>query len=154
MASLNRPSASTALTGSRGDSSRRMMLAPASGSVGDTIAPSANAPAQERPPITACATTATATIVASTRPTAVSPTVRTLRRMYPRSVKNAAPYTSGGRNTTSTTLGLSLKAGNPGTKPNAAPPSTSTIGYGIRIWRASAPRPATATSSPAIRSSA
>src|SRR5712692_6083378 len=42
----------------------------------------------------------------------------------------------------------------PGTKPNSAPPTTSTIGYGIDIQRANAPSPATPTSKPAMSNSA
>ena len=45
--------------------------------VGETIAPRTNALGHERPSMNACATTATPTVVASTRPTASSPIGRT-----------------------------------------------------------------------------
>ena len=51
-------------------------------------------------------------------------------------------------------IGVELHLGQPGNESEQAPPTTSTIGYGTERWRASALRPATATSSPAIRSSA
>ena len=53
-----------------------MTVPAASGSVGATIAPRANAAAHGRSSISACATTATATAVASTRPIASSEMVR------------------------------------------------------------------------------
>lgn len=59
-----------------------------------------------------------------------------------------------GRKITSTTSGFSSTSGRPGMKPSSAPPITSTIGSGLESCRASALRPATATSSPAIGSSA
>ena len=52
--------------------SRRAIVVAASGSVGATIAPSANAAAHGSPSISACATTATAHAVAITSPTASS----------------------------------------------------------------------------------
>jgi hypothetical protein len=67
-----------------------MIRPAASGSVGDTIAPSANAAAQGMP-IRAWATTATAVIVASTSPTETSAIVRRFCLMSPRLAKNAAP---------------------------------------------------------------
>jgi hypothetical protein len=56
----------------RGTPSRRAIAVAASGSVGATIAPSANAAAQGSPSISAWAVMATAPIVASTSPTAAS----------------------------------------------------------------------------------
>src|SRR4051794_27663762 len=143
-----------ALTIRRGTSSRRMIVAAASGSVGDTTAPRTNAASQERPGTIACAAKATAHIVTSTSPTALRVSPRRLARRSLKFAKIADPYRSGGRKTTSTTSGSSLTSGNPGTKPNRAPPTTSTIGYGTDTLRASALRPATATSRPAIRISA
>jgi hypothetical protein len=105
-----------------------MIVAPASGSVGDTIAPSANAAAHGISGIRACATTATAIIVISTNPTALSVVPRRLARMSPRLAKNAAPYRRGGRKSTRTTSGSRLTSGMPGMNPNAAPPMTSTMG--------------------------
>src|SRR5215208_1527583 len=57
------------LTKRRGASRRRMMVAAASGSVGETIAPRTKAASQGRPGMSACAAQATAHIVASTSPT-------------------------------------------------------------------------------------
>ena len=68
-----------------------MIVAPANGSVGETIAPSTNAAAQVRPPISWCATTATPVIVASTRPIDDSVRARRLARKSPTFAKNAAP---------------------------------------------------------------
>ena len=58
-----------------------MIDVPASGSVGETTAPSTNAAAQGRPGMAACATTATANMVASTRPIESSMIGRRLRRI-------------------------------------------------------------------------
>ena len=60
-------------------------------SVGDTIAPSVNDAAHDSPSTSWCATTATATIVASTNPTELSVTARRFERMSLRLAKNAAP---------------------------------------------------------------
>ena len=67
--SLTRLSPSISDTIRRGAPSRDAISVAASASVGDTIAPSVNATAHGRP-IPACATTATAVIVAATRPRA------------------------------------------------------------------------------------
>ena len=90
VASLNRPSPSTTLTSRRGTSSLRMIIAPASGSVGETIAPSANAAAQDMPAMSSCATSATAHIVTSTRPMLVIEIGRRFARRSPRLAKKAA----------------------------------------------------------------
>jgi len=74
----------------RGTASRRAIVVAATGSVGATIAPSAKAAAHGRPSTTSCATTATATVVASTSPTAASEMPRRLARRLRRSAKNAA----------------------------------------------------------------
>ena len=68
-----------------------MIVAAASGSVGETTAPSAKAAAHGRPGTIAWATTATAAIVASTRPTDDSVSPRRLARRSLRFAKNAAP---------------------------------------------------------------
>jgi hypothetical protein len=112
----------------RGAFWRRAIAVAASGSVGATIAPSVKAAAHDSPSISAWATTATAHIVASTRPIASSEIGRTLRRRSLRLAKNAAEYSSGGRNSTSTRSGASSASGIPGTKPSTSPPTTSTIG--------------------------
>ena len=68
-----------------------MIAAAAIGSVGETTAPSANAAPHERPSISAWATSATATMVTSTRPTELIVRLRRLARMSPKFAKNAAP---------------------------------------------------------------
>ena len=57
-----------------------MIAVAAIGSVGETTAPSTNAAAHGRPGTISCATTATTTIVRSTRPIASSPTGRKFAR--------------------------------------------------------------------------
>ena len=89
VASLKRPSPSTTLTWRRGTSSLRMIIAPASGSVGETIAPSTNATSQDMPGMSSCATSATAHIVTSTRPMLVSEIGRRFWRRSPRLAKKA-----------------------------------------------------------------
>ena len=123
-----------------------MIAVAATGSVGETIAPSAKASGHERP-ITSCATTATAPIVRSTRPTAAREIPRRSARSDLRSAKNAAAYKSGGRKTTSTRSGSSSISGMPGSRPSTSPPSTSGIGYGTESQRAIALSPATETNS-------
>ena len=66
-----------------------MIAVAATGSVGETIAPSAKATAQVIP-IISWAITATITMVSSTSPIAVSDSGRTLSRSERRSVKKAA----------------------------------------------------------------
>ena len=56
----------------RGRPSRVAIAVAAVGSVGETIAPRTNATGHEMPGMSSCATTATSTIVRSTRPTASS----------------------------------------------------------------------------------
>ena len=73
-----------ALTIRRGASRRRMIAAAASGSVGETIAPSTKAAAQDRPAMSACAAQATAHIVASTRATVLRASARRLARKSPK----------------------------------------------------------------------
>ncbi len=72
----------------RGTPRRLMIWVAASGSVGDTIAPSVNAAAQGRPTIW-WATTATAAAVAITSPTERRVIERASRRTSRREVKNA-----------------------------------------------------------------
>ena len=72
MPSLTRLSPSITDVTFRGTPRRRAIVVAASGSVGETMAPSANAAAHGRPAIAACATTATATVVRSTSAIALS----------------------------------------------------------------------------------
>ena len=73
----------------RGTPTRRATSVAASASVGETIAPSVNAPPSESP-ITSCATPATPHVVATTSPTASSEIGRRFARRSRRPVKNAA----------------------------------------------------------------
>jgi hypothetical protein len=74
----------------RGRPTRRAIDVAAIGSVGATIAPSANAAAHGSPSISAWATTATAAAVAITSPTASSEMLRTSALRSRRLAKNAA----------------------------------------------------------------
>ena len=71
--SLTRLSPSTIVTSLRGTPSRRAIAVAAIGSVGETMAPSTKAVGHVSPSTTSCATTATATVVITTRPTASRP---------------------------------------------------------------------------------
>ena len=109
-----------------GAPSRRSTDVAAIGSVGPRIAPSTSAGPQPMC-ATACATTATAPIVTNTSPTASSPIACAWARRSCVDEPNDAAYTSGGRNTNSTTLGSTRGADVPDAIPTTRPPSTSTI---------------------------
>ena len=81
----------------------------------------------------ACARTATTTVVAITSPIESQEIGRRFARMSRSDEKKAAEYSSGGRNASSTRSGSICTSGMPGMKPTARPPSTSRIGYGIRL---------------------
>ena len=130
----------------RGTPSRRAIAVAASGSVGETIAPSANAAAHGRPSIAAWATTATEHIVTSTRTSAASVIGRRFARRSRTEEKYAALNSSGGRKISRTSSGSSSTCGTPGAKPTRLPPATSMIGYGTSSTRASAVSATTATS--------
>ena len=66
-----------------------MIAVAAIGSVGATTAPSTNAAGQERPSTASCATNATVTVVATTRPTARMPITLAFARSSRTDVKNA-----------------------------------------------------------------
>ena len=104
-----------------------MIAVAATGSVGETIAPSAKASGHESP-IASCPITATAPIVRSTRPIDAIEIARRSLRSARRSEKKAAAYSSGGRKITSTRSGSSSISGMPGSRPSTSPPSTSGIG--------------------------
>ncbi len=89
VASLTRLSPSITFTSRRGAPRRRMIAVAATGSVGETIAPSANAIGQERP-ITSCPSTATEPMVARTRPIESIEIARRSLRSARRSEKKAA----------------------------------------------------------------
>ncbi len=75
----------------RGSPSRWAIAVAAVGSVGETIAPSTKAVGQVSSGMTAWATTATATVVASTRPTARVEIEPAFARSSRSGVKKAAP---------------------------------------------------------------
>ena len=89
--SLTRLSPSTIVTSLRGTPRRRAIEVAARGSVGETIAPSTNALPHESPSTNVWATTATPTVVATTRPTASAVIGRALVRRSRSEVKKAAP---------------------------------------------------------------
>jgi hypothetical protein len=109
------------------------MTPAATASVGDSTAPRTNAACQDIPWMTAWATTATATVVTTTRPTDSSVIGPRLARRSRSEEKNAAAYSSGGRKIRRTRSGLSPVAGTPGRKPITAPPHTSRMGYGTPV---------------------
>ena len=74
-----------------GSPSRSAIALEAVGSVGATIAPSTNASGQPSPAMTACATTATASIVTRTSPIARNAIAFTFARSSRSEVKNAPP---------------------------------------------------------------
>ncbi len=95
----------------------------------------------------AWATTATATMVASTSPTASSASGRTSALSIRGSEYQPAACSSGGRKIRKTTSGSSSRSGSQGTRPMASPPTTSTIGYGTATTSASRTSTAAATRS-------
>ena len=130
--SLISDSPSTIETIRPGIPSRRAMAVAATGSVGETIAPSTNEGAQSNPSAS-WATSATPIIVARTRPIARAEISRTLRRSSRSGVKYAAAYRSGGRITIRTRSGLSSTSGIGVRTASPSPPRTSRIGYGTRV---------------------
>src|SRR5918996_2899231 len=128
------------------------MAVAASGSVGETIAPSTNALDQGRPSTSSCATTATPTLVAATSPIASNEIERVLARRSRSEVKNAAPYRSGGSTPKKTSSGSSSISGIPGMREIPNPPRTRRMGYGIRSLGAIASKVAAATRSPNAKS--
>jgi hypothetical protein len=148
VASLTRLSPSMIVTIRRGTPSRRPIDVAAIGSVGETTAPRTKAADHGIPSTAQWATMPTARVVAATSPTERRPIGRTFARRSRSDVKNAAEYSSGGRNAISTTSGGSSKSGSPGTRLSASPPSTSRIGYGIRVRGARTRSAPTAVSSP------
>ena len=119
--SLIRLSPSRMVIVRRGTLRRRAIVPAASGSVGATIAPSANAAAHGRSSIRACATTATVTAVAITSPIASSEIVRRSNLRSRRLAKKADEYSSGGRKTTSTRSGSSSDVGDHGQEAHDEP---------------------------------
>ena len=88
-ASLTRLSPSIRLTSRRGAPSPRAIAVAATGSVGETIAPSAKATAQGRP-MSSCPSTPTTQVVTNTNPIEVSDSARASARSARRSAMKAA----------------------------------------------------------------
>ena len=128
VASLNRASPSISVRMILGVPSLRKTAVAARASVGPTIAPRVNAAAQLSPGTSACATSATTTIVNSTRPMERRTSGTTFARRSRIGDSAAAVKSSGGRNTSRTRSGSSSMRGRPGMKASARPPSTSKVG--------------------------
>ncbi len=144
--SLMRLSPSMRVMSRRGTPSRWVIEIAASGSVGDTIAPNANAAAHGTSGTAQWIAAATAHIVSSTRTTALSVIARALWRRSRTDAKYAALKSSGGRNSSRTRSGSSSTCGTPGAKPMRLPPTTSRIGYGTPMRLARPVSRATLTS--------
>ena len=80
--------------------------------------------------MTAWATAATTTIVNTTSPIDRRAIGATFARRSRNGVVNAAPKSSGGRNTSSTRSGSRAMVGKPGTKASPRPPITNRVGKG------------------------
>ena len=93
----------------------------------------------------ACATSPTTTVLNSVSPTASSRIGRRLARKAGTELRDAAPYSSGGRISTSTTCGSRWNCGTPGTIDSTTPTSTSRIDGSIRSRRAATVPAATTT---------
>ena len=104
------------------------MAVAATASGGETMAPNAKAAAHPMSGTKAWTTTATATMVASTRPTASSEIGRMLCQSSRGEVKKAAENRIGGRMTRKTISGASSMRGMPGTRPINTPPTVIRIG--------------------------
>ncbi len=150
VASLNSASPSISVVTTRGTPRRRNTAVAARASVGATIAPSAKAAAQPISGTRAWATAATATIVTSTSPTESLTMGHRFARRSRIGVSNAAPNSSGGRNTSRTSSGSRAMCGSPGSSPSTTPPTTNSAGYGSANRRATSYRNMITTS--AIRS--
>src|SRR4051794_23637327 len=144
--SLMRLSPSTSTTSRRGARTRVAISTAATGSVGETTAPSTNAASHDRPSMTACATTATTTIVAVTSATARNEIGPRFARRSCSDEKNAAEYSSGGRKARRTMSGSSTIWLRPGMEASALPPATIRIGYGIGVLAATTRNAPAATS--------
>ena len=111
-----------------GTASRRITAVAAIASGGEMMAPSANAAAQGREGMAACATAATASIVMSTKPIARNRIGRRFRRKSRQDVNRAVGYNSSGRKKKKTTSGSNVTLGSPGITLMNNPPSTSSAG--------------------------
>lgn len=96
---MSRLSACTSVTSLRGKASRRASAVIATASVDARIAPSVSAAAAGNPAMTVEATPATATVLASTSPTANPPSTRQSARTQPVGCSSAAACNNGGNTT-------------------------------------------------------
>src|SRR5579872_1755024 len=104
------------------------MAANATSSVEETIAPRTSATPQDMPGMIVCATHATISIVATTKPNAIWKIQKAAVRNSLVGAVTLSQYSSGGRKITKTRSGGSGTVGRCGIKPIAIPPKTSTIG--------------------------
>ena len=132
VASLSSDSPSRIDTSVRGRPIRRAMAVAATASGGATTAPIAIATGQLRSGKTQRRATATATVVAITRPTESSRMGRRLALKSTSEVCRAAAYSKGGSSPKSTTSGPSWTCGRLGTKEAAMPITIKSSGAGIR----------------------
>ncbi len=138
VASLNIPSPSSRVTSRPGSRSRRATAVAATGSGGETTAPSTNAGPQPRP--MRCATTATMPAVTVVRPTARTRIGRAFSRKSRAVARWVAANSSGGSTTGRIRSGSMRSAGTPGTSGTSRPNIVSSTGNGTRHRSASGVR--------------
>ena len=119
----------------------------ATASVGEMMAPRANAAAHGKPGIAQCAIAPTTSVVRTTNPSASPATGRRLRPKSRHEVCTAATNKSGGKNSVKTASGANSTAPNAGTKESANPPNNSKIAGGIFSAPAARTKATTAKSS-------
>ena len=137
-ASLTRLSPSRITMTRRGTGSRDTIAAAATASGGEMIAPSATATLHGMPGISACAASATATVVASTNPIDSRPIGRRFALNSRNDVKKAAAQRIGGRNTKKTRSGSNAGMASPGSRATPNPAATCRTGVGTGKRRARA----------------
>ena len=129
------------------------MAVAATGSGGDTRAPSATAPASEMPGTTAEATAATTAVVTSTSATASSRIGRALATHNRQDVLRAAAYSSGGSTSGRISSGSTCTWGTCGIAASRMPNMVTSTGQGRLIFDATGIRTAVAKMTAATRPS-
>ncbi len=105
-----------------------MIVAAASGSVGETIAPSTNATSHGMPGTISCTTQATPHIVATTRPMVLIVRPRRLARKSPKLAKIDDAVQQRREEDDQHDLGVQLHLRQSGDEAESAPPTTRTTG--------------------------
>ena len=146
--SLTRLSPSRIVTTRRGRETRRAMLATATASVGDRMAPRAKAMARGKPGTNAVATAPTTTEETTTSPTARAKIGRRNRRKSTYDPESASPKTRGARMSRNTSPASSGADGPKGRRPMTTPATTTGIATPHPRQRAN-PATAMATRRPA-----